>query len=195
MDGCIRTWTGILFPVEAPRPEHIHEWDLAHSMSNICRWQGQCSRFYSVAEHCVNVAKTCEALADVRVALYGLLHDAHEAFIGDIPTPYKRLTPEMQRLKKVIDKAIYAKFGLAEPTGAIYDTVKLADGYVGYFEDHALHHGKADMPEPPIGLGLTTRIPYNIHRKCYPEQARDLWLMHLRYLLIINGVRYASRVL
>lgn len=63
--------------------------DIAGPLSRICRWGGRCSAFYSVAQHSLFVAEQVAA-HEPGLELHALLHDAAEAFLGDVPTPIKR---------------------------------------------------------------------------------------------------------
>ena len=77
--------------ITAPRPSDITIDDIALSLSRECRFGNFTRSFYSVAQHSVNVAAQVRAMGGDRVAqLIALLHDAHEAYIGDVPTPHKR---------------------------------------------------------------------------------------------------------
>jgi len=69
--------------------------DIAHALANICRWTGHTSRFYSVAEHCIRAA----AIAPPECKLHVLMHDAAEAYLGDVATPLKNLLPEYQTIE------------------------------------------------------------------------------------------------
>lgn len=84
----IQTYTGKAFNPLAPHPADICIVDISHSLSMLCRFNGHTRRFYSVAEHCTHVSR----LVPADLALAGLLHDAAEAYVSDIPTPMKRLT-------------------------------------------------------------------------------------------------------
>lgn len=59
---------------------------IARALSNICRYNGHCSRYYSVAEHSILISR----MVPEALALAALLHDASEAYVGDMPTGLKR---------------------------------------------------------------------------------------------------------
>jgi uncharacterized protein len=69
--------------------------DIAHALANICRWTGHTSRFYSVAEHCTRAA----AIAPPECKLHVLMHDAAEAYLGDVATPLKNLLPRYRDME------------------------------------------------------------------------------------------------
>jgi len=87
--------------------------DIAHALSNQCRYNGHTKKFYSVAEHCVHM---CDyAMDEGRTAaegLHALLHDACEAYIGDIPRPIKCAVPKLKEVETEIDRVIGKVFGL-----------------------------------------------------------------------------------
>ncbi len=99
----IQTYCGLEFYPADPRPEEIDISDIAHALSNICRFTGHSERFYSVAEHCVHVSR-CVGQED---ALWALLHDASEAYICDMARPVKHGTP-IGPIYKEIESAIMA---------------------------------------------------------------------------------------
>lgn len=82
----IQTFTGCKFWPLDPRPEDVCIEDIAHSLSNQCRFSGHTREFYSVAQHSVHVSDAVET----KDALWGLLHDASEAYLVDLPGPLKR---------------------------------------------------------------------------------------------------------
>lgn len=82
----IQTYSGIEFYPCDPRPDEVRIKDIAHALSMQCRFTGHCRRFYSVAEHSVHVSHVCDP-AD---ALWGLLHDASEAYLCDLSRPVKK---------------------------------------------------------------------------------------------------------
>lgn len=82
----IQTFTGKKFFPLDPRPEEVDIKDIAHALSQVCRFAGHTQSFYSVAQHSLIVATACPP----EYRLWGLLHDASEAYIGDMTRPLKR---------------------------------------------------------------------------------------------------------
>jgi len=100
------------YPLDA-RPEEIFIDDIAHALSNQCRFAGHSKKFYSVAEHSVRVSYECEQ----EFALWGLMHDASEAYLVDVPRPVK-YQPEMdayRETEKRLMAVIAQKYGLSMP--------------------------------------------------------------------------------
>lgn len=90
----IETFSGKAFRPLTPNVDDICIKDIAHALSNQCRFSGHTKTFYSVAEHCVRVSQLLDVWGESpSTILWGLLHDASEAYLVDIPTPLKR-TPE-----------------------------------------------------------------------------------------------------
>lgn len=104
----IQMHSGIAFWPLDPRADEVRIEDIAHSLSLLCRFGGHCSRFYSVAEHSVHVARLCSP----ETALAGLLHDASEAYVVDLPRPLKRMLPEYGIIESKVQMAIAEHFGL-----------------------------------------------------------------------------------
>lgn len=118
----IMTTSGIYFDFENPTPYSITLHDIAYALSNTCRYGGHCNPFYSVAEHSVYVSK----LVPEEYALHGLLHDAQEAYVGDIPSPLKRMLPEFKEIENRCEEAVLEKFNV-EVTHESKKVVKMAD--------------------------------------------------------------------
>lgn len=88
--GWMGTRSGrVIFPLR-PKPGEIVIGDIAHALSNICRYGGHTVQFYSVAEHSVHVARAVGERSPA-MGLEGLLHDATEAYLGDLIRPLKHL--------------------------------------------------------------------------------------------------------
>jgi len=82
----ITTYTGLKFWPLDPRQDEVSIVDIAHALSNAARFAGHLMRFYSVAQHSVLVSMMCPP----ELQLWGLLHDASEAYLTDVPSPVKR---------------------------------------------------------------------------------------------------------
>lgn len=81
----IQTRHGRAFDLLAPKAADVHVDDLAASLSKLCRFTGHTDVHYSVAQHCVHVSRAVPP----GLALAGLLHDAAEAYVGDVSAPLK----------------------------------------------------------------------------------------------------------
>lgn len=103
----IETYTGKYLDYSDPKPEQINISDIAHALSNICRFGGHSRQFYSVAEHALLVRELVIEEGYPYLGLAALHHDSHEAYIGDVPTPLKHhLGSSYSRLRVKIDAAI-----------------------------------------------------------------------------------------
>ena len=122
MSDWIQTFTGKQFYPLEPRLEDIDIVDIAHSLSMQCRFGGHCREFYSVAQHCLNVSDLCPPY----LKLAGLLHDAAEAYLCDLPSPVKR-DKDMEAYRRaefVLMRFIGEKFGVET---RLWDLVKQFD--------------------------------------------------------------------
>jgi uncharacterized protein len=104
----ILTASGRRFSYEQPDPDSICIEDIAAALSKTCRFAGHPRKFYSVAQHSVLVA----SLLPTELQLEGLLHDAAEAYVVDLPSPLKALLPEYHEIESRIDWLIKLKFKL-----------------------------------------------------------------------------------
>lgn len=105
--GNIKTYRGHYFNFINPNPEQIDIIDIANSLSKECHFGNQLKNFYSVAQHSLWV---CDIAPD-DLKIIALLHDASEAYTGDIVKPLKLLIPRFKEIEDTITKAIFKKFG------------------------------------------------------------------------------------
>lgn len=123
----IVTDSGVKFYPLSPRFNDININDIAHGLSQLCRFSGQTTSFLSVAQHSLMVSEIAEDLCP-GAALAGLLHDASEAYMVDIPSPIKT-APFMSGYRRAEDhliKLIFKKFDVPVNDG-IMEAVKEAD--------------------------------------------------------------------
>ena len=109
--GSITTFSGIRFWPLLPNPADIRIEDIAHALSNQCRFGGHAREFYSIAEHSVRVSQLCRP----EDALWGLLHDASEAYLSDVLAPMKEL-PQFDAYRaaeRSLQGTIATRFGLS----------------------------------------------------------------------------------
>lgn len=128
MDSKLTTYSGEKLDFENLDPESIRVEDIAHGLSLTCRFGGQIDRFYSVALHSILVSRDLEERGKSRrLQLYGLFHDAAEAYTGDIPAPMKQNLDEYERLEDRILEVIWKSLNLEPPTEEEWKQVKKSD--------------------------------------------------------------------
>lgn len=144
-----------------PRADEVEIEAIAHHLAMKCRWAGATRRFYSVAEHSV----WCSHLVPETDALEALLHDASEAYNGDLIRPLKyteEFSAPFMRVEALNEAAIAERFGLRHPWPA---SVKEADNAIGAAERDQLitHHGEwtgINYPVPPAQIELMCWAPH-----------------------------------
>lgn len=104
----MQTYTGQQFYPMDPRVEDINHIDIAHSLSMQCRYNGHVKQFYSVAEHCVIISH----LVEPKHALWALLHDSTEAYVGDVISPLKHHLPQYREIEDRLMLVIAKKYCL-----------------------------------------------------------------------------------
>jgi uncharacterized protein len=173
LDGSITTYSGVRFWPLLPNPGDIRIEDIAHALSNQCRFGGHTHLFYSVAEHSVRVSQLCRR----EDALWGLLHDASEAFLSDIPAPLKELPSfeSYRAAEKTLQRIIVQRFGLAfaQPV-----SVGEADRRMLRIEARDLL-GRADAEQPKRGGGRGSVV---ITAPWQPRVAKARFLSRFREL-------------
>jgi 5'-deoxynucleotidase YfbR-like HD superfamily hydrolase len=202
----LQTFTGKLVDVENPTPEMVDIQDIAHALSMACRFGGHCRDFYSVAEHSMLVEDegivlttehdlsrpTHERNLDYdRMGLILLLHDAAEAYTGDLTTPVKRtldgfasqvrsqlyLSPTVELEHRWLS-AIGRAFGLGEELNDLSPIVKEADKRALAIEVVNLFH-----PVQDAWWTVSKRPTAETSIRChFPAEARRLFLNRFWFL-------------
>lgn len=155
-----------LIDVDNPSIDDIHVGDFVVGLSNICRWGGQTLGWWSVAQHSLAVEYlAATAPAGKGVCLAALLHDAHEAYIGDVVTPLKRrLGDPYKEVRDSLDRVIAGRFGISSSLFH-HEVVRMADEAMLHVE-HAHLRPEVDLGVPVSSPGVARMI----------ERARDSWI-------------------
>jgi hypothetical protein len=179
--GGLRTFTGRkVYPLK-PTVEDIDIFDIAHSLSNLCRFAGHIHEFYSVAQHSVLASETAGKWTDGNVDLmkWCLMHDAAEAYLIDLPSPLKRMAgfgDGYRAAEKRLIKVIARRFDLtprAEP-----DDVRFYDRIMLCTEQRDLYGHRAEPYVPSYDVPM---LPQRIHG-WNPEWAEEAFLTRFRLL-------------
>lgn len=174
-DAWIQTYSGKKFHIFDPRPEEVYIEDIAHSLSLLCRFNGHCNSFYSVAEHSIYVAKEVgNQTGSVELSVAALFHDSSEAYIGDMSKPFKDHMDYYKEVEKNIQRVIEKKFNLP---ANIFDhkAIKDADVAVLLAEKRDLLNKE---PEPwsinatPIETKIVPVLDTNKVRKMFLSEFR-----------------------
>lgn len=163
-----------------PRAKDIDIEDIAHCLSMLCRFSGATTEFYSVAHHSVLVSRVVCAEA----ALAGLLHDASEAYLGDIIRPLKRNLTFYRQTEDKVMAAICERFGLDDHDSSLWKEVKRGDHVLlsTEFRDVARCGARITVPEEPP---MKEKI-----RPLGPAASKRLFLARFKELTSeVQGVR------
>jgi len=156
----IQTWSGLRFSPLDPQRYGITIGDIAHALAYTCRFGGHCSRYYSVAEHSVYVSHHVPE----GLALTGLLHDAAEAYLGDVPRPLKPMWRNYKTIERKVLQAICVRFSAEYPD----ERVKRIDNAILATEAHVLMgQGLSGwhLPENPLEISIAGWGPEEAERR------------------------------
>lgn len=118
----VQTYTGREFNLLNPTTGMVSIIDIAHSLANIGRFNGRTRQFYSVAQHCVQLAYYAqnECNASILDCLQVLMHDAAEAYVGDMCRPLKKHMHEYRKMEHAITEVIRGWLDLSDKTIPAY---------------------------------------------------------------------------
>jgi len=200
VEGRVGEWMqvssgGKFFPLD-PRPSEIHIDDIANGLALTCRYggQGDIHRFYSVAEHSLLMAEYAlgqvyardsgnTGVVVLRIAFLALMHDAAEAYVGDLVYPVKQNAgAEFKKMEHNIQRVIMRKYGAEEDADRWDEEVKQLDGRILVNEKAVLFKG------PVQAWSTDTYSPLEeIEIHCYDAltvKKRWLHLFHRLYALL-----------
>lgn len=175
----INTRSGQTLDFAKPSPDSIRLEDIAGGLSLAPRFGGQATRFRSVAEHAICVARLVEAMGHPELMLAALHHDSHEAYACDIPKPLKvLLEPGYSEITDRLDEAIAAALGLR-----IHDLnherarpIKEADNAMLVLEAEEYLAGEPPNPELDPGVLDLARATVDVKSSMNPDDAREAFL-------------------
>ena len=151
------------------KPEDVDILDIAHSLSLICRFNGHCNWHYSVAQHSLVVSKNLPE----HLQFQGLMHDATEAYCGDMVRPLKVDLPAYQKIEQDIWIAICQRYGLPEELDPL---IKIAD-------DRALMTERRDVRRQSGHAWAIKELPYKERiTRISNEEAESKFLVAFEYL-------------
>jgi len=184
----IWTATGRRFYPQDPRAAEVHLSDIAYALANTNRWNGHTDPPISVAWHSIHVAALARSLAEHdgvdpdEACLYGLLHDAHEAYVGDMVRPIlEYMGSEFDAMRTAVQAVIFEALEVPPPSPVIDALVHAADDYALRLEAESLFPAGCDPAEAcigqePPGWLRTTAPPYCAITK----PSAGLWMADVR---------------
>lgn len=151
MASYITTYGGTHFTPTEPKKEDLHITDIAHSLSMLCRGNGHVKTFFSVGQHCIHCAMEAQARGySKRIILACLLHDASEAYMSDVPRPFKQELPDYKKWEDALLDIIYEKY-LGTPLSAEEAAlVKEVDDDMLYYDLLHLLDEPSNRPAPKM---------------------------------------------
>ncbi|MCM1159143.1 MAG: phosphohydrolase [Bacteroidales bacterium] len=151
MPDYITTYNGIHFYPLKPEADKLYIEDIAHALSLLCRGNGHVKHFFSVGQHCIHCALEAEARGyGNRICLACLLHDASEAYLSDVPRPFKETLPSYQQLEKGFLEIVYRKYLGSTLTEQEENIVKTIDDDMLYFDLLELLNEPSDREKPDM---------------------------------------------
>ncbi|AXF86793.1 hypothetical protein DTO96_102549 [Ephemeroptericola cinctiostellae] len=168
----IQTVSGRYIDLYNPKPEDFCLEDIAHHLSHVCRFGGATWDFYSVAEHSMAVA----FLLPARLSLAGLLHDASEAFLGDMVSTVKRTLPSYQYIEGVVQSAIYKQFDIDL---SIEDAALVKHADLVVLATERAHLMPNDGIDWPMLQGIVP-LDLDMHKPMLPHLAKQQFIRDAR---------------
>lgn len=189
------TFSGKLFDLSAPTSAMIALEDIAHALAYSSRYNGHLPQFYSIAQHSIHVAS---ALAEDPRAMddysghdwqtlmaLALLHDAAEAYVGDVVSPLKCMLPGYKEIEARVHDAVLRAFVLPTPDEWLAAELLIKDADMSVFagECHMLRGWQVEKFAPLGDPALWNKRWLGIDTHCWtPERAKREFLKAARRL-------------
>lgn len=168
------TYTGVQFWPLDPHIDDINIEDIAHGLAHTCRWGGHSRVFYSVAQHSI----VCSHYVARENRLIALMHDAAEAYIGDVKRPLKYAMPNLMEIERNIWLLICKKFGLSIEVPA--EVKKVDDRALMAERNEFIHPSSLRVRWPIDELGLEPLIPQGMVPVVSPPDAKKWFIERLQ---------------
>lgn len=172
----ITTVTGKRFDPLHPDAKQIDLLDISHALSLLCRGGGHVSQFHTVAQHCLECAEEAKARnCSARIQLACLLHDASEAYMGDLITPLKNQSPGYQKAENHLLDLIWTKY-LGTPLSSEEESIvfEIDKDFLSYEFHKLMPHDIGDRYQNVLTRPqLKPEDPASV-KEAYLKKAHDL---------------------
>lgn len=173
LNNTIRVRSGGYLDLADPQPDQFTLTDIAGALSKICRFGGQCDRFYSVAEHSIHCAvQGWRDGLSKRAQIALLMHDAAEAFVGDCVKPLKIMLPDYWAVEQRMESAIAEKFGInfSKQHAAVEEidrAMLIAERHAMFQSDHITWTGENEVRKLTVAF-----------QHWMPENAEEIFMLY-----------------
>ena len=167
--GAIKTYMGHWFDPMEPKSDMIDIRDIAHALSLTCRGNGHVKTFFSVGQHCINCALEAEARGcSKKIILACLLHDATEAYLSDVPRPFKQALPQYREAEDALLDIICRKYLGETLREEEVKIVKQIDDDMLYYDMLALFDMQVQEVAPEIKTSISFEVvPFETIEQTY----------------------------
>ena len=184
----IITYTGKKFDYLNITPDSIDIDDIIHALPRINRFVGHSSRPYSVGEHTIYCYTMAQKLGYTpRQQLVTFLHDFTEAYVGDCPSPLKKLLPSFEEIEYEVERAIYQKLNIPMPTEEEYELIKKVDLTMLVIEMRDLTlHNHEEFINDYIYTNMLEDNEFKLSRKAHYKEEDIQLLLKMIFRKLMN---------
>lgn len=173
----INTYSGKRFDYIEQNPENVCIEDIAYSLSRLCRFCGHIKIFYTVCHHSMALS---DLFSSVRMKILAFLHDAHEIYLNDMPSPAVswinildggHFKESLKKAKHILDKTIFEHLEIDFPSNQERKMVKSAEDILFNIEKSAFGFGdRINLAKCSESLGHYLIIDKETARQEYLER-------------------------